>query len=472
MTTSTAGKVGVGRIISRNPAAPEEVVAEVASLDRSAVSAKIRAADGAWREWAADASARAVALHRWADRIAAVAEELAALICDEVGKPISEARAEVVRGESILRYYAQTAFDPIGEVLPGAGATSRVTVARRPVGVVTAICPWNFPLAIPLWKLAPALACGNAVLFKPASAAVGVGQRLIELSRPDVPEALLAFIPLRGADVNTLLDADRIGAVSFTGSSAVGRSVVARVAARGGAVQAEMGGQNASIVLDDADLDLAAATITGAAMGYAGQKCTATRRVVVHRSVADALAERLIARVEALQVGNPRAEATDVGPLIHEEARHDVEGAVRATLGRGARLLAGGSGLEACGWFYRPTLVAVTDESDLFVHEETFGPVAAMLVVDTDDDAIRIANATRYGLSGAVFGEDVDRATAVANRLNAGMIRVNGSTTGADYWAPFGGDGASSYGPREQGRAALAFYTTTRTVTMHRTPSH
>ncbi|MEO8511423.1 MAG: aldehyde dehydrogenase family protein [Chloroflexota bacterium] len=456
----------IDQIVSMNPAEPEQVVASVPVMGAAALDRRIEAASGAWPEWAADAAARANALQRWAERVAGDATALAALVSDEVGKPIGEARAEVARTVAILRYYAQAAFDRIAELLPGSTPYSRTMVERRPLGVVAAICPWNFPLAIPAWKLGPALAYGNAVLFKPSSDAVGSGERLTELARPDLPEQLLTLVPARGADADALFDDDRVSGVSFTGSSAVGRRVVARVAARGGAVQAEMGGQNASIVLEDADLDHAAITIAAAAMGYAGQKCTATRRVIVSRPVAETFIERLSARVNSLQVGDPRAEATDVGPVIHESAQREVRSAIAQALDRGAELVAGGETVDRQGWFVRPTLIRVDDPTDAFVQEETFGPAAAIMVVDSTDEALRIANGTRFGLAAAVFSTDVNRAEHLAARLTAGMVRVNGSTTGADFWVPFGGDGASSYGPREQGRAAREFYTRTRTITM------
>lgn len=459
--------VKAGCIVSRNPAAPSQVVAEVQPLDATALDRRIQASTRAWPRWASDAPARAIALHRWADRVAADETELARLAADEVGKPITEARAEVARTVAILRYYAQAAFDPVAEELPSATPKARLTVERRPVGVIAAICPWNFPLAIPAWKIAPALAYGNAVLFKPSSEAVGVGQRLVSLARPDVGEHVLAFVPMRGEEATSLFDDQRVAAVSFTGSSEIGHRVVNRVVARGGAVQAEMGGQNASIVLDDADLDLAATTIAGAAMAYAGQKCTATRRAVVTRSVAMQLTERLTDCVDALELGDPRAESTVIGPVIHAQARDEVVRAIRDARRRGARVLTGGVEVHADGWFVRPAVLHVDNPADAFVQEETFGPALAIIVVDSDDQAVTVANSTRFGLAGAVFSTDIERAGRLARRLEVGMVRVNSSTTGADFWAPFGGDGASSYGPREQGRAARDFYTRTRTITVN-----
>jgi aldehyde dehydrogenase (NAD+) len=457
--------VSAGVITSIEPARPDRTVAEVDALDRAELAAAIeRGAVGA-SGWAQDAAARARALQGWAEAIEADAG-LAELVAREVGKPIREAGAEVTRAVALIRYYAQAAYDPIGEMLPSAEAGTHLLVRRLPLGVVTAICPWNFPLAIPAWKLAPALAYGNAVIFKPASTAIGVGRRLIELARPAIPDEVLVFAPMHGADAVALLDDDRVQAVSFTGSSAVGRGVIARVSARGARVQAEMGGHNPSIILEDADLAHAADTIAYAATSYAGQKCTATSRVIVDRRVATAFVDELVSRFESLSVGDPLSTSTDVGPLIDEPARIAVDASVQAAVGRGARPIVGADMPAQPGWYYRPTLLAIDSPDDPFLREETFGPAAAVIVAEDDEEAIAFANGTQYGLAAAVFSADATRAMAVADRLEAGMVRINASTTGADFWAPFGGERASGYGPKEQGRAAREFYTKTRTLTV------
>lgn len=452
-------------LITRNPARPDEVVAEVPRLRGYGVEAVVDAAAQAQRVWEGDAPLRADALHRWAQAIEADAAALARLMSQEVGKPLREAAAEVGRAAAIVRFYSQVVFDSYGEHLPSA-PDRHLFVRRRPLGTVLAICPWNFPVAIPVWKLAPALAYGNAAIFKPASAAVGVAQRLYELGRDIFPPGVLAFAPMEAEDVFVLLQDPRISGVSFTGSTEVGRRIIARAADTGTPVQAEMGGQNASIVLDDADLPHAAATIADAAMGYAGQKCTATSRVIVLHAVAETFARLLREAIESLVVGDPSNEHVDVGPVISRGSAEAVSTAVDGALRRGAGLITGGRRLAEAGWYYAPTLVRVDARLDPFVMEETFGPAAALLVAVSDDEAIEIANGTRFGLSGAVFTTDLRRGLGVADRLHAGMIRVNGSTTGADYWAPFGGERASGYGPKEQGRAAREFYTRTQTLTV------
>jgi aldehyde dehydrogenase (NAD+) len=458
----------VERIETRNPASPDDVVSDVEAFSNAQLDDWLSAADSKGRAWESQAVARSAALQAWADRIEREAARLAALVCDEVGKPISEARSEVARTVAIVRYFAQAAFEPNGAQLPGPTSDATIYVEQRPVGVVAAICPWNFPLAIPAWKIAPALAYGNAVAFKPSSKAVGAAHRLVELARPDIPAEVLVFAPMSTVASQQLLRDARIGAGSFTGSGATGEHVISQVTARGASVQAEMGGQNASVVLDDAELERSARTIAGSAMAYAGQKCTATSRVIVQRAIAPQFVDCLVAEIDRMQPGDPRDAGTVVGPVIDAAARDAVEASVASSVRAGARVLTGGGQVPGAGWFVRPTLLEVSESTDKFVQEETFGPVAALMIVDSDEQAIRLANGTRYGLAGAVFSQDVDRATSVARQLTAGMIRVNGSTTGADFWAPFGGDGASSFGPREQGRAARDFYTSTRTLTIFR----
>lgn len=462
MMTSAAAS-----LVTREPAQPDRVVAEVAPLQGAAVDGWLTRAVEHLTDWSADAPSRARALHDWAQELDARSDELAILITREVGKTIRESRAEVARGVAIMRYYAQAAFDPAGEILPGPTPDVAVSIRRVPLGIVAAICPWNFPFAIPIWKIAAALAYGNAVLFKPASAAIGVGQELVAAAR-GVPHTALLFAPMRAADAARVVDDHRIAGVSFTGSSEVGSGVIQRGAARGIPVQAEMGGQNASIVLDDADVSRAATVIAEAAMGYAGQKCTATRRVIVAEAIANEMTEALQEAVRSLAVGDPLQDATDVGPLISAAARSNVHNAVAGISARGAALLNGGAPAELDGWFYQPTVAAVRDLADPFLHAETFGPVAAVVSAHDDDEAIAIANSTEYGLSAAVFARDVSRAQRVADRLDVGMIRINSSTTGADFWAPFGGEGRSGYGPREQGRETREFFTKTRTVSTAR----
>ena len=452
-------------ITSIDPARPDEVVASAEPPDADQVSAVVAAA-AAQRRWSGSAPERAAALHGFADALAAH-EGLAELITREVGKPIVEARGEVARAVAILRYYAQVAFDPVGEIYPGSVPGASVSVRREPLGVVLAICPWNFPLAIPLWKAAPALAYGNSVIVKPAAAAIGVAAEIAAVAADVLPAGALAVLNVPGAGLGPLLDDERIAAATFTGSTATGLSVAERLARRGAPAQAEMGGQNPAIVLADADPAAAAEKIVAGAMHYAGQKCTATRRVIALDAVADRLEEQLAAAVAALPVGDPTAPETLVGPLIDGAAVDQFEERVGGALARGARSLATAQPpAGGAGFFVAPTLLATDDPGDEVNREETFGPLLTLIRVADADAAVSVANATSYGLVGAVHGTDVALAAALAGRLECGLVRVNAATPGVDYYAPFGGEKRSSFGPREQGRAAREFFTTTRTVTI------
>jgi acyl-CoA reductase-like NAD-dependent aldehyde dehydrogenase len=454
------------------PAHPSRVAARYQYVDDIAVDRALDQAHGAQVDWVRSAPVRSAALHSWANALEKDADHLAEVLVQEVGKPINEAVGEVARGVAILRYYAQAVYDPVGEEYPSPDGRARLRVARVPLGTVGLITPWNFPLAIPLWKIAPALAYGNAVIWKPSSLATGIALEIIARSREFLPDGIVSFVPVTRRQADRLVDDPRLDGISFTGSAAVGSDLAARAARRGVAVQAEMGGQNPSIVLPDADLDHAAATIAGAAMAYAGQKCTATSRVLVADSVAGRFVPLLVDHIRALRVGEPSDPATTVGPLISQEARAKVHESIQAARLRGADCLTGGDALDREGWFLQPTLLSVTDTTDAIVQEETFGPVASVLRFDRADEAIRIANSTRFGLSAAVFGSNLHDAAEVANGLSTGLVRINASTTGVDFYTPFGGVRASSYGPREMGRAAREFYTTTRTLLVNDLTKH
>ena len=449
---------------SRSPQRPDDLVVEVEEASPAAVAEaaqRARAAGAAWA--AASALERSAVLAAAADALAGAAGELTELTVREVGKPVTEAAAETARGVGILRYYAQQALDPDGETYPGPDPAALLLARRRPRGVAGLVTPWNFPVAIPLWKAAPALAFGNAVLLKPSPEATAVALRLGELLGAAVGAELFQVLPGGAGTGKAMLE--EVDCLSFTGSVAVGRQVAVGATERGVPSQAEMGGLNASLVLPDADPERAAAVVAGAAMGYAGQKCTATSRAVV---VGDPgpFTEALVEAVRGLAVGDPADTATVVGPVITEPARRRVVEAAAEAAAAGGRLLTGGSAGQGAGWFVAPTLVDGLDPGARLAQEEVFGPIAVVLAAADEDEAVRLANGVRYGLVGSVFTGDLDRALRLAARLDTGMIRVNAPTSGVDYLAPFGGEKDSSFGPREQGKAARDFYTSTRTITI------
>jgi acyl-CoA reductase-like NAD-dependent aldehyde dehydrogenase len=449
---------------SRSPQRPDDLVVEVPDAGAEAVAEAVelaRAAAGAWA--AASALERSAALVAAADALAGAAGEVTDLMVREVGKPVTEAAAETARGVGILRYYAQQALDPDGETYPGPSQAALLLSRRRPRGVAGLITPWNFPVAIPLWKAAPALAFGNGVVLKPSPDATGLALRVAELLAGALPDGLFQVVP-GGAETGAAM-LEEVDCVSFTGSVTVGRRVAVAATERGIPSQAEMGGLNASIVLADADPERAATVIAGAAMGYAGQKCTATSRAIV---VGDpgAFTEALVAAVEDLAVGDPAADGTVVGPVISEQARRRVVEAAEEAAAGGGRLLTGGRAAAGDGWFVAPTLVDGVSPDARLAQEEVFGPIAVVLPVADEDQAVAVANGVRYGLVASVFTRELDRALRLAARLDTGMIRVNAPTSGVDYLAPFGGEKDSSFGPREQGKAARDFYTSTRTITI------
>ena len=455
--------VSAQRLGSFSPQAPRELVGEFSISSPEEVGRIVaRAREAQRRWWTAGAAGRAAAMMASAAELRTRRDEFAALVVREVGKPAVEANGEVARAISILEYYAQACFAAVGDQYPPSLGGLLYT-QRRPHGVVGLITPWNFPLAIPLWKAAPALCCGNAVLLKPSSEAPACAAMLEEVLAANLGEDVFTVVYGGGDAAQALLDG--VDAVSFTGSDAVGRSVAARAGARGVPAQCEMGGQNAAIVFDDADAARTAAIVTGAAMGYAGQKCTATRRVIVVGRDGGFI-EAFVDTVRGLQPAAPEAPETTVGPVISESARSEVLDAIEAGRSAGGRVLAGGQVPDLDGWFVQPTVVDGLGPEDKLTQEETFGPLVTILTAADVQEAVRIANGVRYGLVTSVHGRDLDRLLAAAAEIDTGLIKINAPTTGVDFYTPFGGEKDSSYGPREQGQDALAFYTTVRTVTM------
>ena len=451
-----------------NPSDDRDPVARVPDSTLEEIDASVTAAaepQGPWR--ATPGPVRAEHLHRWAGVIASRSDEIARAIAREVGKPIAESRGEVARAVVILRYYAGEAVREIGEVIPAQTPGALQFTIREPLGVVALITPWNFPLAIPLWKAAPAIAFGNTVVMKPSEMASHVATLLSETAlAAGLPPGVFNIILGRGATVGAhLLRAEAVRGISFTGSSAVGKTVAALAAERNIRYQTEMGGKNVVIIDRDADLDVAATLAASGAMRYAGQKCTATSRVVVTREVEDRFLERLRAQVDALPLGPVDDPAAAVGPLITQRSRESIQQALDDA---GPERLFGGAlptddRFNHGSWF-APLVIRFRSADDALAQRELFGPVLGVLSADDLDHAIDLANQTPYGLSAALFTRDLRRALRYIHRIDAGLVRVNGDTTGVDPHAPFGGMKGSSSGSREQGSAAREFYTETKTV--------
>lgn len=427
-----------------------------------AVSAA-RAAAPSWRNLSP--IARGNLLYQAADILGRHQEEIARLAALEMGKPIGEARGEAQRGVAILRYYAGEGSRPIGDVIPAADARTLQYTQHVPVGVVGVITPWNFPVAIPLWKVVPAIAYGNTCVLKPAELASLTAERIVSLLQEVLPAGVLNLVMGRGAEIGAALVAHAgIDAVTFTGSTGVGQGIAATAAARGIKFQLEMGGKNPVVVADDADLALAVEKTVNGAMRSAGQKCTATSRVIVLDGIRDRFVAALVERIGELRLGDPLDEATYLGPVVSEAQYEKVRGLIRSGAQEGARLLIGGEGEEGRGFYIPPTVFDAVLPGMTISQEEIFGPVVAVIAAHDVDHAIEIANGVRYGLSASVFTKDIGTAMRFVDGIEAGMVRVNEETAGVEYQAPFGGMKASSSHSREQGRAAIDFYTHVKTV--------
>lgn len=436
-------------------------------VDTAAMQAAVSAAAAALPAWrGVTGAARAEYLYRWAAEIEKRADVLSRAVAREVGKPIGEAGGEVARCAVILRYYAGEAVRVGGDVVPAQAPGMLQFVLAGPVGVVGLITPWNFPLAIPVWKAAPALAFGNTVVLKPSERASWVAGLLAECAvAAGIPAGVFNVAPGGPGAGAALLGAEPVRAISFTGSGAAGARVSAACAERNIRCQAEMGGKNVAVVLEDADLRRAARLTAAGAMRFAGQKCTATSRVVIMERVADEFHALLDEELAALALGPAEDAATAIGPLITAESRQRVLDALAATP---RERLSGGhipdDARLARGFFVQPAVARDVDPDSPLAQEELFGPVLASMTARSLDEALELANRTRYGLSASLFTQDLGAALKWIDRIEVGMVRVNGDTTGVDPHAPFGGLKASGSGSREQGSAAREFYTTTRTV--------
>ncbi|MCW5940106.1 MAG: aldehyde dehydrogenase family protein [Fimbriimonadaceae bacterium] len=452
-----------GRLASWNPSRPEEVVARAPIGSGEDVDLAVGAASAAVSGWSGETgAARAEALARWAERIEARAEEAALLMAREVGKPLAEAKGEAARCAAILRYFAGEAVRGNGQVIPAQIPSTLQFTWRKPLGVVGLVTPWNFPMAIPLWKAAPALAFGNTVVLKPSELSSACAQFLAETSA-GLPSGVFNVVHGQGdTSGQALVGHEGVRGISFTGSVPVGTLVSHSCTARGARCQAEMGGKNAAVVLADADLPRAASLVAGGAFRFAGQKCTATSRVVVEAPVLPAFLEELQKAVEALPIGPVTDPANAIGPVATSEACERLTSVVEDSSEERFYLDA----RRGEGWFVPPAVFTGVRPGSILAEEELFGPVLAVMGAKDFDEALGLANRTRFGLSTSVFTRDLGRALAFAERAECGMVRVNGDTTGVDPHAPFGGTKSSSFGPREQGPAAREFFTEERTVQM------
>ncbi len=446
---------------------PAEVVFEAASAGEADAADAIGAAAAAVPAWAALPIARRGAyLLAAAAALEARAGEVSREMALEMGKPLREARLEAARGVQILRYAASQAFLPTGERYEQAASGGEISTLRRPVGAVGLITPWNFPCAIPTWKLAPALVLGNTAVLKLSREAPLTGLHLAAcFAEAGLPAGVLNVLTGPGAIIGAALARDpRVVAVSFTGSVATGEAVRDACTQTGKRVQLELGGHNPLIVAADADLARAAEAAYAGAFWSAGQKCTATRRIYVEEPSYDEFRTLLLARIARGKVGDPLDPEVEVGPLVSEAQLDEVTAAVERGRAEGGRLAAGGERLDPDGYLFAPTVFEEVDDSAFLSREEVFGPVTSLYRFATLDEGLERANATRFGLSAAIYTSSLATATRFQREMQAGLLHVNSQTAGADVHVPFGGIKGSGFGPHEQGRAALEFYTDQVTI--------
>jgi acyl-CoA reductase-like NAD-dependent aldehyde dehydrogenase len=451
----------------RSPWRPSEPIGEFPASGAEDVDAAVEAAAAAFPEWSRrPAAQRAAVLTGAAAALERRVEQMAQDMTLEMGKPLREARMEAARGAAILRFFAGEAWRPKGELFEQSATGSSVYTVRRPLGVVGLITPWNFPAAIPLWKSSPALIYGNTVVIKLAQEAPLTGLHIAAaLEEAGLPPGVFNVVVGRGSEVGTPLVAHpQVKAVSFTGSVAVGYQVRDEATALGKRVQLELGGHNPLIVMADADLDRAVEAAYAGAFWSAGQKCTATRRIYVQEPVYDDFRSRLLARVERGVVGDPSDPATEVGPIVNEKQLDEILEAIERGKAEGGRVLAGGGRVDDEAYLLAPTLFEGVRDDAFLSCQEVFGPVTSLYRFGDLDEALRRANAVAFGLSASIFTGSLASTQRFVDELEAGILHVNSQTAGADVHVPFGGIKGSGFGPHEQGRAALEFYTEVVTV--------
>ncbi len=453
---------------SINPSNLDDVVGEFAYADAALANQAVQAAATVADEWRnSTPQQRFNALDFIGTEILQRKEELGRLLSREEGKTLPEGIGEVNRAGQIFKFFAGEALRCGGEWLPSVRPGVRVQMIRQPVGVTVLISPWNFPIAIPAWKIAPALAYGNTVVFKPAELTPALAWELAEIiSRGGLPAGVFNMVMGEGPTVGAaLVEHPQVNAVSFTGSIAVGRQIARKCVENGKRVQLEMGGKNPLVVLDDADLDIAVEAAANGAFYSTGQRCTASSRLIVTRGIYSCFVDALTARMKSLKVDDALKPDTDLGPVVNQAQLEKDLKYLEIGKSEGAVMIGGGERLEraAPGYYLSPALFVDTDNRMRINREEIFGPIAAVIPAQDYEEALQIANDTPFGLSAGICTRSLKYAHHFQENSQAGMTMVNLPTAGVDYHVPFGGMKQSSYGSREQGSYAREFYTTVRT---------
>ncbi len=452
-----------------NPSDLGDVIASYASASAEQVNEAVAAAKAAAPAWGRTTpQQRHDILEKVGNEIMARKDELGRLLSREEGKTLPEGIGEAIRAGQIFKFFAQETLRIAGERVASVRPGVEIDITREPMGVVGIITPWNFPIAIPAWKIAPALCYGNAIVFKPADLVPGCAWEIADmLVRAGIPEGVFNLVMGRGSVVGqAILDHPDVAAVTFTGSVETGKHVASTCAARLAKVQLEMGGKNPLVVLDDADLDIAVNCAVQGAFFSTGQRCTASSRLIVTEGIHDRFVDAMVSQMKALKVDDALADGTQIGPVV-DQSQLDIDlSYIDIGKKEGANLAFGGERLNRSkeGFYLQPALLTETTNDMRVNQEEIFGPVATVIRVSGYDEALSVANDTAFGLSSGICTTSLKHASDYKRNAEAGMVMVNLPTAGVDYHVPFGGRKGSSYGPREQGRYAAEFYTTVKTA--------
>ncbi|HYE14795.1 MAG TPA: aldehyde dehydrogenase family protein [Pyrinomonadaceae bacterium] len=463
--------VSGNRVDNVNPANTDDVLGTVRLSTREEAARAVEAASEAFRSWrSTPAPARGRIVARAARLLEDDKENLARILTREEGKTLAESRGEIQRAVNVAEFVAGEARRMNGETIPSELPANFAYTVKQPHGVVACITPWNFPVAIPVWKIAPALVAGNTVVFKPATVTPATAVRLVEIfSEAGLPPGALNLVLGSGSDAgDEIVNHRAVRAISFTGSNGVGLKLYEQAARRGVKVQCEMGGKNPVIVLEDADLNLAVESTAQGAFGSTGQRCTATSRAIVVDRVADNFIERIVARAEAIRVGDGMSPETEMGPIVDGGQFKSVLHYMDVGREDGASLVTGGEPADGPGlrkgYFVKPTVFAGVTPDMRIAREEIFGPVLSVLRVRDFDEAMQVANDSEYGLSSSIFTNDAARIFRFVDEIETGMTHINSPTTGGEAHVPFGGIKSTGIGEREQGSTALDFYTELKVV--------
>ena len=460
---------GQSEITNINPSDTSDIIGQFAQASTNDLEEAIQAAGEAQKIWAQSGlETRYNALMAIGNELMANAEELGRLLSREEGKPLAEGKGEVYRAGQFFTYFAAETLRQLGENADSVRPNIEIDVRREPLGVVAIISPWNFPTATAVWKIAPALAFGNAVIWKPANLVPASAVALSEIiAKQDLPKGLYNLVMGSGAEIGDKLARHQgIDGITFTGSLEVGKTIAAAAAPNLTKLQMEMGSKNPLVVMDDCDMDLAVACASGGAFGGTGQKCTASSRLIVHDKIYDEFADKLCKAAAALKVGHALEEGTQMGPVVSESQLASNQNYLKIAQQEGGEILFGGGLLDrdTKGFYMEPAIITGLDNQATANREEMFGPMTCLIKASSYEQALHLANDTEFGLTAGIMTSSHARASHFRRHAKTGVVMVNLPTAGTDYHVPFGGRGSSSYGVREQGRAAVEFYSTVKTA--------